>query len=114
MQAAVIDARGLEKAYGIVPVLRGVDLTVERGESVAVLGQNGAGKSTLLRLIACLSRPRAGTLRLFDGECFPARPTTATLARIGYLGHEPIVYQDLTPRENLAHFARLYGHEPRS
>jgi len=105
----VIDARALTKAYGLLPVLRGVDLTVETGESVAILGPNGAGKSTLLRILAGIARPAGGSLRLFGANCFPDRPGRATLARIGFVGHEPLVYRDLTARENLEHYARMYG-----
>src|SRR5690606_5764298 len=72
-------------------------------------GPNGAGKSTLLRLLACISRASAGTLALFDVDCHPGRPTPDVLGRIGFVGHEPLVYEDLTPRQNLELFARLYG-----
>ncbi|MEW6272946.1 MAG: ABC transporter ATP-binding protein [Thermodesulfobacteriota bacterium] len=90
-------------------VLRDVDLRVGAGEVVAVLGPNGAGKSTLLRLLACISRASAGELLLFDVDCHPGRPTPEVLGRIGFVGHEPLVYEDLTPRQNLEVFARLYG-----
>ena len=104
----MIEARALRKAFGVSLVLRDVDLDVGRGEILAVLGPNGAGKSTLLRLLACISRANAGRLTLFGTDCHPGHPTLDVLARIGFLGHEPLVYQDLTPRENLELFARLY------
>jgi ABC-type multidrug transport system ATPase subunit len=103
-----IDASRLRKAFGPLPVLRDLDLQVGRGETLAILGPNGAGKSTLLRILACVSRPAAGSLRLFDGECYPRRPGNELLARIGFVGHEPLVYRDLTPRQNLEFTARLY------
>jgi heme ABC exporter ATP-binding subunit CcmA len=105
----LIEARGLRKAFGASLVLRDVDLTLEAGETLAVLGPNGAGKSTLLRLLACISRPSAGTLRLFGEDCHPGRPTPDVLGRMGFVGHEPLVYEDLTPRQNLELYARLYG-----
>jgi len=104
-----IRARALRKSYGLLPVLRGIDLEVGRGDCVALLGANGAGKSTLLRLLAGVSRASAGSLEIFGAACHPERPPTATLARVGFVGHEPLVYRDLTPRQNLEFFAQLYS-----
>ncbi len=104
-----VEARGLRKAFGASLVLRDVDLTVAHGETVAILGPNGAGKSTLLKVLAGIARPSAGALRLFDADCYPGRPTPDVLGRIGFVGHEPLVYEDLTPRQNLELYARLYG-----
>ena len=104
-----IQTRGLAKSYGLLPVLRGIDLDVQSGECIALLGANGAGKSSLLKLLAGVSRASRGTLKLFGNDCHPQRPGAEVLARIGFVGHEPLVYRDLTPRENLAFFGRLYG-----
>ncbi len=103
-----IRARSLAKSYGLLPVLRGIDLEVERGECLALLGANGAGKSTLLRVLAGVARPSKGELALFGTSCHPERPSREILARIGFVGHEPLVYRDLTPRQNLDFFAQLY------
>jgi heme ABC exporter ATP-binding subunit CcmA len=92
----VIDGRGLEKRFGDRRVLRGLDVDLEDGGFLLVTGRNGSGKTTLLRVLAGLSSPDAGTLAL------PPRAT------VGYLGHEPLVYRELTPLENLTLFARLY------
>lgn len=100
---ALVIARGLVKSFGLQPVLRGLDLDVSRGEVVAVLGPNGTGKSTLLRILCGVMRPAGGSLRVLGQELFPGRPGPP--AGVGYLGHEPLVYRDLTPRENLAFFA---------
>jgi len=108
----LVEARALRKAFGLSPVLREVDLDVGRGEVIAVLGPNGAGKSTLLRLLACVSRAAAGRLSLLGHDCYPGRPTPAVLGRIGFLGHEPMVYEDLTPQQNLELFSRLYRGVP--
>ncbi|MFN8600004.1 MAG: ABC transporter ATP-binding protein [Candidatus Binatia bacterium] len=105
---SLVEARGLAKAFGLSPVLRDVDLDVLPGEVVAILGPNGAGKSTLLRILGCISRARAGRLALFGTDCHPGRPTRDVLGRIGFLGHEAMVYEDLTPQQNLELFARLY------
>jgi ABC-type multidrug transport system ATPase subunit len=105
---SLVEARALAKAFGLTPVLRDVDLDVLPGEVVAILGPNGAGKSTLLRILGCISRARAGRLSLFGTDCHPGRPTRDVLGRIGFLGHEAMLYEDLTPQQNLELFARLY------
>jgi len=108
----LVEARALRKAFGVSPVLRAIDLDVGAGEVVAILGPNGAGKSTLLRLLGCVSRPAGGRLSLFGIDCHPGRATADVLGRIGFLGHEPMLYQDLTPFENLELFSRLYRGVP--
>ena len=71
-----------------------------------MLGRNGAGKSTLLRILATLLRPHGGSVKLF-GEPLP-RQGWAVRGRLGLLGHEPLLYRDLTGRENLVYHARLH------
>jgi ABC-type multidrug transport system ATPase subunit len=93
----MIRAVGLEKRYGLKRVLRGLDFELERGGFLVVTGANGAGKTTLLRLCAGLAVPTGGTL---DVE--PER------GLIGFLGHEPLVYRELTALENLDLYGRLY------
>jgi ABC-type multidrug transport system ATPase subunit len=93
----VIRAAGLEKDYGEKRVLRGLDFELERGGFLVVTGANGAGKTTLLRLCAGLAIPTGGTL-----EVEPER------GAIGFLGHEPLVYLELTALENLDLYGRLY------
>ena len=56
-----VDVRGVTKSFGAVHVLRGVDLEVEEGSILALLGSNGAGKTTLVRILSTLSRPDAGS-----------------------------------------------------
>jgi heme exporter protein A len=92
----VISAHGLAKRYGDKRVFAGIDLELEDGGFLLVTGPNGSGKTTLLRVLARLAAPSAGELVL------PERHT------IGYLGHEPLVYRELTPLENLTLFGRLY------
>jgi heme ABC exporter ATP-binding subunit CcmA len=93
----VIRARALEKSFGDKEVLRGLDFDVKRGGFLLVTGRNGSGKSTLLRLLAGLLAPTAGELMVEAGR-----------EAIGYLGHEPLVYRQLTALENLDLYGRLY------
>jgi heme exporter protein A len=95
------------KSYGRRRALDGVDVDLAAGERLAIVGPNGAGKTTLLRMLATLHRPDAGTLTVL-GEPLPERAAEAR-ARLGYLGHDPLVYLDLTPLQNLELFAALYG-----
>jgi heme exporter protein A len=90
-----------------VPVLDGVDLTVEAGELVVLLGANGAGKTTLLRVLATLLRPSGGTLTLFGEDA--ARRPPASRRRVGHVGHESACYPDLSGRENLEFYAELHA-----
>ncbi|MGI9540315.1 MAG: ATP-binding cassette domain-containing protein [Miltoncostaeaceae bacterium] len=85
----------------------GVEIALSPGESLVVLGPNGAGKTTLLRMLATLLRPDEGSLSLMGHEC----PEHSDRARgaIGYLGHDPLVYLDLTAWQNLELFTDLYA-----
>ena len=95
--AVVIRGQGVEKRYGRRRALRPVDLSLDRGDFLVVTGPNGSGKTTLLRLVAGLAAPTGGTLDV-DAE----------RGRLGFLGHEPLLYRDLTALENLDLFGRLY------
>ena len=101
-----IQARGLSKLYGDFPALQNVDLDVPQGEFLAVLGRNGAGKSTLLKLLAFLTQPSFGKLTIGgiegDGDKFEIR------SRLGLLGHDTFLYDELTAEENLLFYAQLY------
>ena len=104
--ANVIELDGLTRHFGERTVLRDVSLTLKQGQTLAVLGRNGAGKSTLLRILATLLRPHAGSAKLF-GESLP-RESWKVRGRLGLLGHEPLLYRDLSGRENLIYHARLH------
>jgi len=93
----VIAARKLGKSFGEKRVLRGIDLDVARGGFAVVTGRNGSGKTTLLRICAGLATPSEGELRV-----------DADRAQVGYPGHEPLVYRELTALENLELYGRLY------
>lgn len=88
-------------------MLRGVDLDLAPGERIALAGANGAGKSTLLRILATLQRPQAGTVSVL-GHRVPGNAHAARMG-IGYLAHDPLVYLDLTARQNLELYADLFG-----
>lgn len=103
----IIEANKLVKAYGLLPVLRGLDLTIERGSFVALLGPNGSGKSTFLRLVCGLSRPTGGQLKVGGWEL--PREAAAVRAYIGVVSHRSLLYEGLTARENLLFFGRLYN-----
>jgi heme exporter protein A len=98
---------GLRRDFGERAVLDGVGFELAAGETLVVLGPNGSGKTTLLRILATLLRPTAGEVRVLGarlpGEAWKAR------GRIGLLGHEPLLYRDLSGRENLRFHARLHG-----
>ncbi|MBA2476727.1 MAG: ABC transporter ATP-binding protein [Actinobacteria bacterium] len=98
----MIRARDLSKRFGGKRVLERVELDVARGDFVLVTGPNGSGKTTLLRLCAGLAAPTRGTLEVEVGR-----------ARVGFLGHEPLVYRELTALENLELYGRLYRIEER-
>jgi heme exporter protein A len=101
-----IELHGLARYFGERTALRDITLRVPAGATLAVLGRNGAGKSTLLRILASLLRPHAGELQVL-GEPIPGR-AHAVRGRVGLLAHEPLLYRDLTGRENLKYHAALH------
>ncbi|TVR19840.1 MAG: heme ABC exporter ATP-binding protein CcmA [Anaerolineaceae bacterium] len=105
--SAIIETVDLVKSFGFLPVLRGLNLRVERGQFVALLGPNGSGKSTLMRLLAGLARPTAGVIRVGGWE-LPGE-AAAVRRQIGLVSHKALLYETLTARENLRFFARLYS-----
>ena len=101
----MVELEGLERRYGERLALTGVRASLGEGQTLSVLGPNGAGKTTLLRVLATLLRPHAGRARVLGadlpGEAWKVR------GRVGLLGHEPLLYRDLSARENLRYHARL-------
>jgi heme exporter protein A len=104
---AAIELDGLERRFGERIALAGVSVRVEPGQTLTVLGGNGAGKSTLLRVLAGLLRPHGGSARVLDADL--PRERWKLPGQIGYLGHDPLLYRDLSGRENLRYHARLHG-----
>jgi ABC-2 type transport system ATP-binding protein/ribosome-dependent ATPase len=103
MTGSLLIARSLTRRFGSFTAVDGVDLGVEPGEVVGLLGANGAGKTTLIRMVLGLLHPSAGQVRLF-GE----PPSRRTRARIGYVPQSLGLYEDLTVAENLAFTATAF------
>lgn len=103
----MIEVHKLTKRFGLKTVLRGLDFHVESGEFVALLGPNGAGKTTFLRILATLSRPAFGEVRL-AGYLLPQQ-AAAVRRRLGVVSHLPLLYGDLTAEENLRFYGKLYN-----
>jgi heme exporter protein A len=103
---AALQVEGLARHYGEREALSDVSVSLEAGQTLVVFGPNGAGKSTLLRVLATLLRPHAGGVRVL-GKSLP-QEAWAVRGRVGLLGHEPLLYRELTARENLRFHARLH------
>ena len=96
----MIKLNALFKSFGSKKVLRGIDLEVESGEIVTLVGINGSGKTTLLRTLTTLDSPDKYNIAEIDG--FDVRDDSAEIrSRIGYLPHDPPFYPELTGVENL-------------
>jgi heme exporter protein A len=108
--APVVELEGLTRNYGERAALEDVTLTLPARETLVVFGPNGAGKTTLLRVLATLLRPHSGHVRVLDGDL----PDEAwrVRGRVGLLGHEPLLYRELTARENLRYHAHLHNVPP--
>lgn len=105
----MIVVKKLVKRFGLKTVLRGVDFAVQPGEFVALLGPNGAGKTTFLRILAALSRPTLGEVRI-AGYKLPDEAAQVR-ARLGVVSHLSLLYNNLTAEENLRFYARMYDVE---
>lgn len=105
--ATAISAQGLGKTYDLRPALRSVSFTLAARSRMALLGPNGAGKTTLLRILSTLAKPSAGAATIAG---YDVAAEAAQVRRIvGFVGHQPLVYEELTARENLLFFARMHG-----
>jgi heme exporter protein A len=103
----MIEVKKLVKRFGLKTILRGLDFSVAPGEFVALLGPNGAGKTTFLRILATLSRPSLGQVKI-AGHYLP-KEAAQVRAKLGVVSHMPLLYPDLTAEENLQFYARMYG-----
>lgn len=102
-----LEIHGLKKSFGLKPILRGLDLNLHAGERMALLGANGAGKTTLLRILAGLTRPTDGRI-LIDGLNL-VQQTREIRRKVGFVAHQPYLYDELSALENLIFFARMYA-----
>ncbi|SEL16968.1 lipooligosaccharide transport system ATP-binding protein [Streptacidiphilus jiangxiensis] len=102
-------AEALTKVHpgGEVRAVDGIDFTLRRGEAFGFLGANGAGKSTTMRMIACVSRPSGGTLRVLGMD--PLRDGARIRARIGVVPQDDSLDMELTVEENLLVYGRYFG-----
>lgn len=104
---SAIHTHGLTKHYGNRPVLRDIDLELPWGEVLSLFGPNGAGKTTLVRLLAGLARPTDGSIRIAGLN--PERRGIDVRRLLGVVTHQTFLYDELTARENLRFYARMYG-----
>jgi heme exporter protein A len=102
-----VEARGVEKWYGPLPAVRGIDLSLARGEFLTIFGPNGAGKSTLLRMLCGAVRPTRGTVHIGGAEV--GGDEEGWRRKIGLLSHQTFLYPGLSAAENLDFYARLYS-----
>ncbi len=100
-------AQGITKSFGNRLALKGIDLSVLKGELVVIFGPNGAGKTTLLRILATIMNPTSGTV-VVDGMSSKTQ-TDKVRRQIGVIGHQTSLYGDLTIKENLDFYCRLYN-----
>ena len=107
MSALDVSAQGVTKRFGRSAALRGIDIETSPGECLAVFGPNGSGKTTLLRILAGLSSPTNGEVRI--GGLTHAKGARRLRGRIGVVAHHTYLYDDLTAEENLVFYARMYG-----
>lgn len=105
--ALALRVTGIEKRFGARRVLKSVDFELPQGASLVIFGPNGAGKTTLLRILSTLDRPSKGTCEAL-GLSYKEQ-VDEVRGCIGFITHNPMLYLDLTARENLVLFARLYG-----
>ncbi len=103
----VIEVHKLVKRFGLKTILKGMDFSAEAGEFVGLLGPNGAGKTTFLRILASLSRPSMGLVRV-AGYQLPQQ-AAGVRANLGVLSHQPLLYGDLTGEENLQFYGKMYN-----
>ncbi len=108
MSGAYLELRNVKKSFALKSVLRGVNLTLDTGERMALLGANGAGKTTLLRLVAGLLKPGGGEISI--GGLDLVSHAQEIRSKVGFVAHQPYLYENLTAEENLHFFGRMYGY----
>ena len=106
-----VQLRGVTKAFGRTPVLRGIDLDVPWGQALSLVGPNGSGKTTLIKALATLTRCDSGQIAVAGLR--PDRAGARIRRLVGVVAHDPLLYDDLTGRENLRFFCRMFGLDQR-
>lgn len=107
LDASIIQITDLKKSFTLKPILRGITLEIRKGERVALLGANGTGKTTLLRIIAGLTQPGRGRISICGLDS--VRDAQQIRRLVGFVAHQPYLYEELTALENLLFFARMYA-----
>lgn len=103
----MIETKALVKTIGDKMILRGINLSIKKGETVAILGPNGAGKSTVLKILGGLIKPTSGEIKINGLDL--KKDSYDSKRKIGFLAHNSFLYDHLTPLENLKFFGKLYG-----
>lgn len=103
-EEAIIKINGLYKSFGELEVLKGIDLTVHKGENVAVLGKSGSGKSVLIKIIAGLLKPDKGTVKVLGKPVnkLHGKELDALRLRIGFSFQNSALYDSMSVYQNLA------------
>ena len=104
--SGAIEARGLTKSFGDRYALRGIDLSVNRGEHLVIFGPNGAGKTTLVKVLSTLVKPSSGDVWL-DGINIRDKPAEIR-RKISLVSHQTFLYDNLTIYENLKFYGKMY------
>lgn len=102
-----LEIQGLKKNFGFKPILRGIDLELYRGQCLALMGANGTGKTTFLRILAGLTKPSAGKVRVNGLDSVQDAQQVRSL--VGFVAHQPYLYEELTALENLLFFGKMYA-----
>jgi len=114
--STAIEVEGLRKVYGSGPgaveALRGIDVTLSRGEFVGLVGPSGSGKTTLLNLLGCLDRPTSGTIRIWGEDLFTRSNREMGRYRsesVGFIFQSFNLFPTLTAHENVEYPLLLRG-----
>lgn len=99
---AILEGRGIWKVYGKLEVLRGVDISIKKGETKVIIGPSGSGKSTLLRILGLLEEPTRGSVIFKGTDVYSAGMDLAKIrSRIGFVFQQPSLFRHLTALENV-------------
>ena len=110
MRMALLEVRSLSKSIGPAKILKGIDLTVERGEILGLIGPTGSGKTTLLRLINLLDKPSTGSI-LFDGRMVSGKPEKELLCarrKMAMVFQKPVMFK-VSVEANVSYGLRMRG-----
>jgi branched-chain amino acid transport system ATP-binding protein len=99
--STIVQVDALHSGYGEAMVLKGLNLTLARGEVVVILGKNGMGKSTLLKTLMGFIRPKSGDILLFGERTTGVPPNRIARRDVAYIPQEKALFQDLSVEENL-------------